>query len=324
MNSQHGTFNTPVCIFIFLREKQTLELIDIIRKVRPLKMYIVGEGHRPNKPGEEEKVLALRCKVEAAIDWECEVKTNYVPKDIGAGKRIFTGINWVFEHEDRCIFLEDDIRPSASFFYFCANLLDYYKHDNRIGLITGFNPLESYDFGSASYGFSHCGSIYGWATWKNRWDKYDWNMDGLETNTINLISQMTGNSRLLGKRRVNKWEKSRKLILNKSISTWDYQWDITRRMNNWLDVVPSVSLTENCGVDEVARSGPTQLKFMPRRIRKIFSVNKCEISFPLIHPSNFLRDSTYDDAYMRRLLPNKVVILSDIITKKVKKIFFKI
>ena len=321
MSVKDNTFNTPVCIFIFLREKQTLELIDIIRKVQPNRLYIVGEGHRPDRVGEKEKVLALRSKVEAAIDWPCDVYKNYVPEDIGAGRRISSGIDWVFEHEEKCIFLEDDIRPSLSFFYYCEELLNRYKNDNRIGLITGFNPLGSFYFDGNSYGFSHCGSIYGWACWKNRWEKYDWDMKSLDNHMDALITQMTGENRCLAKRRVKKWKKSKALIQSNAISTWDYQWDVTRRLNNWLDIVPSISLTENCGVDEFARSGPVQFRLMPKRIRNIFLVRKNEMDFPLKHPEAFLRNGKYDDQYMQKLLPNKLITLVSVVSKKVKGLF---
>lgn len=318
MEKINGPLGVPICIFIFLREKQTLELIDTIRKVKPSKLYIVGEGHRPDRIGEKEKVLELRRKVENAIDWPCEVYKNYVPEDIGAGKRIYSGIDWVFAQEEECIFLEDDIRPSVSFFYFCEELLLRYKKDTRIGLITGFNPLGTYCFDGNSYGFSHCGSIYGWASWRDRWKKYDWEMKALDNDTSMLVAQMTAEKPNLAKRRVKKWKKTKLLISNGSISTWDYQWDITRRSNNWLDIVPAVSLTENCGVDEFARSGPVQFKLMPKRIQRIFLVRKQEIEFPLKHPEYFLRSNKYDDKYMGYLLPNRFVTAGDVFIKKIK------
>lgn len=316
----HRKINTPVCIFIFLREKQSIELIDAIRKVQPPVLYIVGEGHRPDREGEEEKVLAIRKKVEESVDWPCEVRKNYVEEDIGAGRRIQTGISWVFEQEDKCIFLEDDIRPDISFFYFCEDLLNYYSNDNRIGIITGFNPFEKYNFNGCSYGFSHVGSIYGWASWSNRWEKYDWNTQLFDNNRSLLEQQMTGHDRFLAKRRIRRWSKARQLVKTSKLSTWDFQWDIARRMNNWLDIVPSVSLTENCGVDDFARNGPAHFKLMPKRIRNIFLVRKNHMDYPLIHPDVFIRNAVYDDKYMKRLLPNRIIQLKDCIISYIKKI----
>ena len=54
-----------------------------------------------------------------------------------------SGINWIFDHVEECIFLEDDCLPSASFFPFCEQLLERYRHDEQIMHINGF----SYQFG---------------------------------------------------------------------------------------------------------------------------------------------------------------------------------
>ena len=50
----------------------------------------------------------------------------------------------MFEKEDRGIVLEDDDVVSDSFFYFCEELLEKYKDDERINMICGMNHLGHY------------------------------------------------------------------------------------------------------------------------------------------------------------------------------------
>ena len=80
---------------------------------------------------------------------------------------------WMFETEDRGIVLEDDDVVSDSFFYFCEELLEKYKDDERINMICGMNHLGHYDKSGTSYIFTKTGAITGWASWKRVIDTWD-------------------------------------------------------------------------------------------------------------------------------------------------------
>ena len=72
----------------------------------------------------------------------------------------------VFEIVDRCIFLEDDMVVSDSFFEYCRQLLIKYENDLRVHFITGLNYMGAYDEPDGDYFFSGEGSIWGYALWK--------------------------------------------------------------------------------------------------------------------------------------------------------------
>ena len=319
------TIAVPVCIFIFLRERQSLELISKIRQVKPPRMYIVGEGYRPNRPGEKEKVQAVRNAVETAIDWPCEVKTNYVPEDIGAGRRIATGVSWVFENEQKCIFLEDDIDPDTSFFYYCEELLNRYQEDKRIGMISGYNNLGEFDCHGDSYCYSTCGSIYGWASWQDRWKCFDWDMKALENpDTVEaIVRRMAGDGNKGAKQRVNGWKKAKAKIQAGSLSTWDYQWNLSRLSNGYLDIVPSKSLTQNRGIDAAATNSTSQMKLLPKRIQKVMNIRKNAISFPLKHPQYVLRNWKYDDEYLSTNTMSACRRIKESIEVRCRRLFYK-
>ena len=50
--------------------------------------------------------------------------------------------DFIWQHVDRCIFLEDDQIPAVCFFQYCAELLEKYKNDMRIDRICGMNHLS--------------------------------------------------------------------------------------------------------------------------------------------------------------------------------------
>ena len=73
------------------------------------------------------------------IDWPCEVKTLFHKENLGCGLGPLTAINWFFENVEEGIILEDDCVPDQSFFYFCQELLEYYRNNKKIMHISGDN-----------------------------------------------------------------------------------------------------------------------------------------------------------------------------------------
>lgn len=98
-------------MFIFKRKDTVLRIIDRIREVKPKTFYIIADAGR----NDEEKALVRECReaVEKAIDWECNLIKNYAKENRGVHAQIGMGALWVFEREERAIFLEDDNLPEV-------------------------------------------------------------------------------------------------------------------------------------------------------------------------------------------------------------------
>ena len=128
---------TPVLFIVFNRLDKTRQVFEAIRQARPPFLYIASDGARFNKEGELEKVQAVRDFIIQNIDWKCEVKTLFRKKNLGCKYAVSGAISWFFNNVDQGIILEDDCLPSKSFFWYCEELLEKYKHDNSIYLISG-------------------------------------------------------------------------------------------------------------------------------------------------------------------------------------------
>lgn len=73
------------------------------------------------------------------------------------------------------IFVEDDGVPSVSFFYYCQELLEDYKDNDKIAYIGGVN--YGMKRGEASYFFTRqCAATYAMGTWKRVYDLYEYDM----------------------------------------------------------------------------------------------------------------------------------------------------
>ena len=61
---------TAVLFLPFIRLDATKQVFEEIRKARPPRFYIASDGPRDSRPGEDEKVVAVRDYVMNHIDWE--------------------------------------------------------------------------------------------------------------------------------------------------------------------------------------------------------------------------------------------------------------
>ena len=70
-------------------------------------------------------------------------------------------IDWFFEKVEEGIILEDDCLPSQSFFWFCQELLKYYRDDTRVMHVGGVNVQFDQKREKATYYFSKYTYIWG-------------------------------------------------------------------------------------------------------------------------------------------------------------------
>ena len=71
------------------------------------------------------------------------------------------------------VILEDDVLPDASFFPYCSELLERYREDGRVGMVSGSTPGKRPPRDGASYRFSRYAHVWGWASWRRAWRCYD-------------------------------------------------------------------------------------------------------------------------------------------------------
>jgi len=273
--------DVPVLLIIFNRPDTTARVFSSIREAQPARLYIASDGPRENREGELLRVNAAR-DVVAAIDWPCKIDHLYQKVNLGCGRAVKAAVDWFFEKEEMGIILEDDCLPDQSFYQFCQELLNKYKNDTRIGMITGNN----WGFDSAqpgkSYTFSKHFNIWGWASWRRSWQYHDLSMSYVNTETeASIMNNISCNA--VYKER---FKKEIDEFLAKRIDTWDYQWSVVAYAYNMLSIRPSKNLVANIGFGE--DSTHTMKGF-----RKEFLKTE-KMEFPIIHPEivcpDFLSD----------------------------------
>ena len=292
-------FGIPVVLFIFKRLK-AVDVVNRIGCVQPRKLYIIADGGRT--PAEIEECNNCRKAVESAVTWDCEIIRNYATTNRGVFENIGLGAKWVFEHEERAIFLEDDNLPAVSFFGFCQEMLKLYADDERILWICGTNYLGNTKYTSDSYYFTRHMFPCGWASWSTKFIKfYDpYVADCIDEKLCENIRYIMNNNKLF--RQYKQFWRSEKCRIDNGLKplSWDYQMDFAIKSNNLLGIVPSVNLIQNIGIDQFSIHGGSSAKDI--MTRRFCSMNSYEIEFPLTHPNHVMLTNEFERAIGKILL----------------------
>jgi hypothetical protein len=232
----------PVAFVIFNRPETTARVFTEIANARPSKLLVVGDGPREGRAGEAEKVAATRAIIDR-VDWECEVLTNFSEKNLGCRVRVSSGIDWIFQECEEAIIVEDDCLPHPTFFRFCDELLERYRDEERVAMISGDNFQLGRKWTRDSYYFSRYSHIWGWASWRRAWKRYDRDIRAWpEMRNADHLSKVIRDPE---ERRY--WESAFQRLYEGRIDTWDYQWLLTLWRHGMVSVMPSVNLVSNIG-----------------------------------------------------------------------------
>ena len=190
---------------------------------------------------------------------------------------------WFFENESEGIILFDDTIPHPDFFPYCEELLEKYRDNQKVGHIGGCNILKKKSVES-SYYFSAYPTVWGFATWRDRWQGFDINMKEVSVSDFtDILSPFTV------KRDVpNFWMRRYKLITQyPDIDIWEYQYFIHLWKKQCFSIIPDTNLIENRG-------------FSSKSKRKLRRLNRPTLPIlPIVHNTEFVQNE-YADRYIFR------------------------
>ena len=299
--------DVPVALIFFNRPEQFAKVFEVVREAAPSKLFLIQDGPRENHAGDVENIAKCR-EVLTGIDWECEVHEDFSDENLGCGRRVYSGVTKCFETVDRLVILEDDCLPSLSFFPFCAELLEKYRDDDRVGLITGMNHLNTYDIAS-DYLFSEVGSIAGWATWRRSWEMVQFDLSDITTDpdAIRMLKMYQKYAHTRNSVYTDVLVKKDILDHGGKLSSWSLQFGIKQVLQSKLIIAPRVNLMTNIGLTAESANSVSDIRFVPRGLRPLYQLRLFELDFPLKHPKYVFNDIEYThrvDALMR---PSKVI-----------------
>ena len=274
-------FKTPVVFICYNRPLVTKKTFGQIRKLKPKKLFLIMDGPKIKNNSDLINCKKVQ-KIISKINWDCEVYKNFSKINVGLKTRIVSGLNWVFSKVDKAIILEDDCYAEQDFFYFCENLLNYYKRNKKISIVTG-NNFEENTINLSSYYFSKYSHIWGWATWKRTWKLYRDNNEEISK----FINSEAFRKFCPIQDEQKYWIKMLKQIKKGQLQSWAYYFLLNIWKYKGLTVTPNYNLVENLGVNNELSTNK-----IDNNLR--IPLTKSKLKKPLIHPKNIFINSDID------------------------------
>ena len=288
-----ASFDTPVALFVFNRPAPTRRVFERIRAQRPGTLLLIADG--PRNAGERRLTDAARAAV-SQIDWPCQVFRNFADSNLGCRQRISSGIDWVFTKVPETIILEDDCVPDDSFFPFCAELLERYRENPRVMMISGNNFQDGRQVGPASYYFSAITHIWGWATWRRAWSHFDVRVSQWpEHREGPLLDQVFPDPAIVAYQR-----RALDNVHGGRVDTWDVQWAFATWLAGGLAVLPERNLVSNIGF------GP-EATHTRKAASRYAAMDVEPMTFPLVHPAEPRRQIEADMRSLAEMVGERAI-----------------
>ena len=309
MKINKHSFETPILFITFNKEDTTKTVLKKILEMNPKYLIIASDGPRNKK--EEEVIKNLRSYFDNTINGNF-IKI-YSESNKGCKEGVRHAISKSFELFDELIIVEDDILPSKKFFKFSEKMLHMYRDEKQINLISGYNYLIKSKTNLEFY-FSKYSLIWGWATWKDRWEE---NIS-LNEETLNYFIESKADKVFGENDEKLYFLKHFRDVVNHNLDSWAFGVTFSNFFNNKLTIVPKYNLTRNLGLGhKSATHTKSKLSFKIVTLNVSLSIfQKLDISFqkPFVSEVN-------DEKYRNKIILKNTLYnrLSYFLFKKIYK-----
>jgi hypothetical protein len=279
---------TPVVLIAFNRPHLARRTLAAIREAAPQQLFLVADGPRSDRPDDAALCAATR-EVLDDIDWPCDVRRKYSEVNLGVEGNVELGLDWVFGQVPEALVFEDDCAPDPTFFPYAEELLARYRDDERVWQVSGNRlGVPQRFFHGDSYVFTSWASVWGWATWADRWQRHraGFPRDHVRRGTTDGSDPVRTRPAVPrpgalvtrgGERHFREAARSSDVVTH----GWDKHWWLTIMSEGGLTITPSGNLVENVG-------------FGPDATHTVSGGGSDEpaepMAFPLRHPADVALD----------------------------------
>ena len=236
----------PIVLFVYNRLWHTEQTVAALKENElslESDLYIFSDG--PKVAGDE-NVKIVREYIKTISGFK-SISIIERENNLGLANSIISGVTEIINEFGRIIVLEDDLITSRYFLKFMNEALQFFNNKKDIFSISGFTyPAmimkipENYDY---DIYLSHRFGSWGWGSWKDRWDKVDWEVK--DYNKFKSSKKMQDRFNCGGSDLSNMLTSQ----MEGDIDSWAIRFDYSHFINNCYNVRPCKSLVNNIGFD---------------------------------------------------------------------------
>jgi len=244
---RHGKQPTkiaPIAMFVYNRPEHTEQAIKALRGndlASKSDLFIFADGAKSDARREAVREVRLMTR---GINGFKSITMVERERNFGLSKSIIGGVTQLCEEYGRAIAIEDDVMTAPDFLTFLNYALDRYEGEPEIFSVSGFNypmvapPTYPYDVF-----FSPRSACWGWATWRDRWNRADWSIGDFREFIADREQR----------KRFNRGGDDLTWLLTRQVAgrvdSWDIVWAYTHFRQNGVAMFPVVSKAYNIGLD---------------------------------------------------------------------------
>lgn len=238
----------PIVLFVYnrpLHVQKTIQSLSSNDLAKDSDIYIYADGQKENATEKQcKKIQAVRTYIHSIKGFR-SITIVERESNMGLANSVIAGVTDVINRYGKVIVVEDDLELNPYFLRYMNDALDFYEEDKRIFTIGGYNyPMDiPSNYKSDVYASYRCES-WGWATWKDRWNKADWNIENYK-----IIKHP---NRYL----INKFNRGGAdlydMLLDQyhhKIDSWAIRWQNCLFENDGLCISPVKTFVQNLGFD---------------------------------------------------------------------------
>ncbi len=269
----------PILLFTFKRREALIKTVEALQKndlAPDSDLYIFSDGPKTKKDAPQ--IEAVRSYLKEIKGFK-KVVIKESSVNLGLANSIISGVSEVMKHSDTVIVLEDDLLTTPNFLIFMNKALKKFKYEEKVFSVSGYSfDLKQHGDQVDDTYFLNRGWSWGWATWKNRWSKIDWQIKDYQDfrkDRKKMAEFAKGGSDL------NKMLRNQ---MEGTLDSWAIRWFYHQFKVKGLTLYPVYSKVYNDGFDDMA----THTTGSNKRYKPILDENSSAgIRFPKqleIHP----------------------------------------
>ncbi|MGG0510616.1 sugar transferase [Priestia megaterium] len=233
----------PVILFVYNRPDKTYETLQALKKnhfAEESDLYIFSDGARDSS--QIENVNKVR-KIISEVKGFKRVRLFLEENNKGLANSVIDGVSQIIRKHEKVIVLEDDLITSKFFLRYMNEGLNYYQKNSDIWSMSGYTPSINLpdDYHERIY-ITPRGCSWGWGTWRDRWEKIDWQIADYEK------FKKDGKA----KKQFNKSGNDMCIMLENQmkgfIDSWAIRWCYNQFQRGSYTIYPTVSFVENTGI----------------------------------------------------------------------------
>lgn len=245
----------PALVLTYRRIDSALQICAQLAILGVKNIYVSIDGGRSPMEIQNQKESLIQFET-IAKKFDIHIYVRHASQNMGVAVGVISGIDWFFQNVNSGYILEDDLIFDHDFLDFCDLGLDKLQNFPNIWMISGNQYLDS----QGKYIWTNYPLIWGWATWKVKWEFFRKKLSGAE---ISWSSDSTPSQ----VRRF--WKTGYKRALSGILDSWAVPFATQMRQSDGLSLLPPVNLVSNKGVDDFATHTQKRTWHTNRRIEKL-------------------------------------------------------